>query len=378
MKIAILGTRGIPNSYGGIEEFAEHLSIMLLSRGHDITVYQSSNHPFKEKLFKGVRLSRHFNPEKYLGPAGQFVYDFLCILNSRKQSFDIILQVGYTSSSIWSWLLPRRTSVIVTNMDGLEWKRSKWNTAIKAFLKKAEKWAVLSSHYLVSDSLAIRKIILKKYKKDSTYIPYGTYCIDLQPSPELLVPYGLKPFEYNLMIARLEPENNIELIIKATIAAGDHKNKFVITGNTSTKFGKYLFSTYSKHPLIKFTDGVFDREKLSALRFFSNFYFHGHCVGGTNPTLLEAMGGYCKIYAHDNEFNKLILGESGGYFSTETDLIKIIQTAPKKEMEDTLLAKNLQKAKFLYSWKNVAEAYEQLFKELIDGERPKPNHFTPY
>jgi glycosyltransferase involved in cell wall biosynthesis len=378
VKIAILGTRGIPNAYGGIEEFAEHLSVELAKQGHEITVYQSSDHPFKEKIFKGVRLSPHHNPEKYLGPAGQFVYDLMCILDSRRQSFDVILQVGYTSSSVWSWLLPSHKSFIITNMDGLEWKRSKWNTAVKAFLRQAEKWAVRSSHFLVSDSLAIRKFILETYQKDSTYIPYGTYSIEQEPSPDMLHVHGLKPFEYNLMIARLEPENNIEMIIKATIAAGDPQNKFVITGSTSTKFGQYLLKTYSNHPLIQFTGGIFNREKLSALRFFSNFYFHGHCVGGTNPSLLEAMGGYCLIYAHENDFNKLILGQDGGYFSTENDLVKLIKTAPRKRMDHPFLGNNLKKTKYLYSWENVAQAYEQLFKELLNGETPKPNHFTPH
>ncbi|MFL0684451.1 MAG: hypothetical protein ACJLTB_14695, partial [Algoriphagus aquaeductus] len=115
-----------------------------------------------------------------------------------------------------------------------------------------------------------------------------------------------------------------------------------------------------------------------ALRFFSNFYFHGHCVGGTNPSLLEAMGGYCLIYAHDNDFNRLILGKNGGYFSTEADIVKLIKTAPRKQMDHPFLATNLKKAKSFYSWKNVAQAYEQIFKELLDGEGPKPNHFTPH
>jgi glycosyltransferase involved in cell wall biosynthesis len=378
VKIAILGTRGIPNTYGGIEEFAEHVSLELCDRGHEITVYKASDHPFVNDTFKGVRLSTHFNPEKYLGAAGQFVYDLLCILDCRKQNFDVILQVGYTSSSVWSFLLPKHKSIIVTNMDGMEWKRSKWNSTIKRFLKEAEKWAVRSSHFLVSDSIAIRKYILDTYQKDSTYIPYGSYFIDEAPDAEILGEFELQPFEYNLMIARLEPENNIEMIIKGTIAAGDPKNKFVITGSTSTKFGQYLHQTYSEQPLIQFTGGVFDREKLSALRYYSNFYFHGHCVGGTNPSLLEAMGGNCLIYAHENEFNKLILGEDGFYFSTKDDIVKIIHHTPKKTLANPLLTNNLDKVKTIYSWANVGQAYEQLFKDLLNGESPKPNHFTPY
>ncbi len=378
MKIAILGTRGIPNSYGGIEEFAEQVSVELCILGHEMTVYQTSDHPFKTGNYRGVRLSSHLNLEKQLGPAGQFIYDLLCILDSRKQNFDIILQVGYTSSSVWSWLLPSQKSLIVTNMDGLEWKRSKWNTWVKSFLKKAEKWAVTNSNFLVSDSLAIRKFIQEKYQKDSAYIPYGSYHIDQNPQDDLLQEFGLVPFEYNLLIARLESENNIEMIIQATIESGNHRQKLVVTGSLATKFGQYLHQTYADHPSIHFTDGVFDREKLSMLRCFSNFYFHGHCVGGTNPSLLEAMGGYCLIYAHENDFNRLILGEEGFYFSTKEDLVQIIQKAPRKTMSHPFLSKNLEKVKTIYSWQNVAKAYEQLFNELLNGENPKPNHFASH
>lgn len=378
MKIAILGTRGIPNTYGGIEEFAEHLSIGLTNRGHDITVYKTSDHPNKNSSFKGIRLSTHFNPEKYIGAPGQFIYDLLSILDCRKQNYDIILQVGYTSSSIWSWLFPFKKSFVLTNMDGLEWKRAKWNALVKFFLKLAERWAVNGSDYLVSDSLAIRKYLLEKYQKDSAYIPYGAYSINELPKVEIISQFGIIPFEYNLMVARLEPENNIEMIIQGTIESGDEKNKFVITGNTNTKFGKYLLKRYADHPMIIFTGGIFDREILSALRYYSNFYFHGHCVGGTNPSLLEAMGGYCLIFAHENDFNKLILGENGFYFSTISDITQIIKEAPKKNMENPFLAKNLEKIRSIYAWPIVSLAYEQLFQNLLNGESPKPNHFTSH
>lgn len=378
MKIAILGTRGIPNNYGGIEEFAEHLSVELAGNGHDVTVYKVSDHPFRDNTFNGVRLSTHFNPERYIGAAGQFIYDLLCILDSRNHHFDIILQVGYTSSSVWSWLLPVSKSIIVTNMDGLEWKRSKWSVLVKNFLRLAEFWAVKGSCFLVSDSDAIRKYILEKYQKDSVYIPYGAYYASLPLSTDVLGRFGIVPFEYNLMIARLERENNIEMIINATIEASDDKNKFVITGSLSTKFGQYLKHKYFGHPLIVFTDSIFDREILSALRYFSNFYFHGHCVGGTNPSLLEAMGGYCLIYAHNNDFNKLILGEDGGYFSTTDDLVRIIANAPRKSLEHPFLAKNLNKVKTIYSWNKVAEAYERLFKDIVNGKNPTSNYFASY
>lgn len=228
MKLAILGTRGIPNTYGGIEEFAEHLSIGLALLGHEVTVYKGSDHPFSGETYRGVRLSTHLNPEKYIGPVGQFFYDLQCILDTRKHHFDVILQVGYTSSSIWGWLLPYKRSIIVSNMDGFEWKRAKWNKLVKLFLKYAEKLAVKTSHYLVADSLAIKKYIKGKYQTESVYIPYGAYYINQPPNVAILDDFGIAPFEYNLMVARLEPENNIEMIINGTIEANDKKTNLLL------------------------------------------------------------------------------------------------------------------------------------------------------
>lgn len=132
MKIAILGTRGVPNHYGGFEQFAEYFSVYLVEKGHEVYVYNSHNHPHQEKVFKGVHIIHQNDPEHKLGTFGQFIYDFNCILDSRKRNFDIILQLGYTSNSIWFFLLPKK-SICITNMDGLEWKRTKYSKPYSSF-----------------------------------------------------------------------------------------------------------------------------------------------------------------------------------------------------------------------------------------------------
>ncbi|MDP9229398.1 MAG: DUF1972 domain-containing protein, partial [Bacteroidota bacterium] len=141
MKIGIIGTRGIPNQYGGFEQFTEYVAPALVNKGHQVYVYNSSLHHFKEKSWKGVKLISCYDPENTLGTLGQFIYDFNCIRDARNRDFDIILVLGYSSSSVWSFLFPGK-SIVVTNMDGLEWKRSKYSKLTQAFLKKAEKWAV--------------------------------------------------------------------------------------------------------------------------------------------------------------------------------------------------------------------------------------------
>ena len=124
MKIGIIGTRGIPNHYGGFEQFAMFFAEYLVKEGMDVTVYNSSNHPYQEKNWKGVNIQHIYDPEHQIGTVGQFFYDLLTILDTRKKEFDIIFQLGYTSSSVWGFLFPKKT-LIITNMDGLEWKKNK-------------------------------------------------------------------------------------------------------------------------------------------------------------------------------------------------------------------------------------------------------------
>ena len=156
------GTRGIPNHYGGFEQFAQYLSEGLCQMGHEVFVYNSHNHPYQKNKWNEVNIIHCYDPEFKLGTIGQFIYDFNCTLDSRKRNFDVILQLGYTSSSVWNWLF-KRTTRLFTNMDGLEWKRTKFSRPVSLFLKYAEKLAVKHSDVLISDSLGIQSYLEKKY-----------------------------------------------------------------------------------------------------------------------------------------------------------------------------------------------------------------------
>src|SRR5690606_15246446 len=182
------------------------------------------------------------DPERQLGSFSQFIYDLNCILDSRNRGFDIILQLGYTSSSIWGWLIPSDTALI-TNMDGLEWKRSKYSRVVRKFLKIAEKLAVNSSDHLISDSKAIQDYLFLKYRKKSTYIPYGAD-IFKNPISTVLGRFEVVPYSYSMLIARLEPENNIEVILKG-ITFSKSGNKFLVIGNHHTKYGNFLKTKYN-------------------------------------------------------------------------------------------------------------------------------------
>lgn len=355
MKIGIIGTRGIPNNYGGFEQLTEYLSKGLVDHGHDVYVYSTHNHLYKQLTWNDVQLIHKYNAEVHVGTFGQFIYDFLCILDSRKRKFDVILQLGYTSNSIWGWLLPLRCRIF-TNMDGLEWKRSKYSRPVQLFLKYAEKLAINTSDNLISDSVGIQEYIAKKYKRESRFIPYGTH-IFRNPNQLILEQYKLKPYCYSMLIARMEPENNIETILDGVKASQSTKS-FVVVGNCqATKFGKHLLKKFKDDARFVFLGPIYDIEILDNLRYFSLLYFHGHSVGGTNPSLLEAMGSNCLICAHQNPFNSSILGEDAFYFKVSEDITQLLDRSIYKN-ESGFLSANLRKAETMFSWDKIITDYE--------------------
>jgi glycosyltransferase involved in cell wall biosynthesis len=173
LNIALLGTRGIPNTYGGFEQCAEFLSQGLVKKGHQVSVYCSSNDSHREDSWNNVNLVYCNDPEQLLGTSGQFIYDLNCILHARKQHYDIVVQFGYTSSSIWRWFWPKGAKHLV-NMDGLEFLRTKYSLATKLFLRNAEKWAASRADMLIADNVGIEKYLKSKYpKSDIRCITYG-------------------------------------------------------------------------------------------------------------------------------------------------------------------------------------------------------------
>jgi len=363
MKIGIIGTRGIPNRYGGFEQFAEFLSVFLVENGHEVFVYNSTKHPYQEREYKGVHIIHKYDPENIIGTVGQFFYDLFCILDSRKRDFDIILQLGYTSSSIWSFLFPKK-AVIVTNMDGLEWRRAKFNNNVQRFLMYAEKLAVKKSDHLVSDSLGIKNYLEDKYNINSTFIAYGAEVFQ-NPDINILKAYNLRKNTYNLIIARIEPENNIDVIIKSSFASAQKKPLVVIGDFTRNKYGKRLYAEYGSSEKIIFLGSIYDKKVLNNLRYHSFIYFHGHSVGGTNPSLLEAMGCSCSIIAHKNEFNESVLGTEAFYFNTIQDLIISIDSFKEENFGIDKAPLNLEKIYTYYNTKNINNLYEKLFIRCI-------------
>jgi glycosyltransferase involved in cell wall biosynthesis len=363
MHIGILGTRGIPNHYGGFEQFAQYLALGLVKKGIEVTVYNSSNHPYKGSKWNNANIVHCYDPEKLIGTTGQFIYDLNCIWDARKRNFDIILQLGYTSNSVWGWLLPSK-AIITTNMDGLEWKRTKYSKKVQKFLAYAESLAVKYSPNLIADSIGIQEYLLTKYNRKSLYIPYGA---DLFNSPDesVLSKYAIEKYQYNLLIARLEPENSIDDILSGVAKSG-RKDTFLVIGKNDSVYGQYLKKKFAAFNYIRFIDGIFDINVLNNLRHFSNLYFHGHTVGGTNPSLLEAMASDSLICANNNIFNNHILGEDAYYFNSDTDVSHIINNYAKIDSRSQqLLNNNREKIKETYSWDRIINQYCEHFESIL-------------
>jgi glycosyltransferase involved in cell wall biosynthesis len=367
LRIAILGTRGIPNQYGGFEQITEDLSVGLVKRGHEVTVYNTHNHTNQKKRWKGVKIVHCYDPV-YLKTAGQFIYDLNCIRHARRQQYDIWLFMGYTSSSIWASLFPRN-AVIISNMDGLEWKRDKYSKPVQHFLRQAEKWAVLRSHFHIADSRGIEKYLKIRYGIEAQYIPYGAR-LSRKEQAGTLEKFELREKSYYVLMARMEPENNVELILD-----GFHESnsacRFLVIGNTGNRYGQHLVKKFKGDHRIIFAGPIFDQDMVHTLRKHAILYFHGHSVGGTNPSLLEAMASRVSIAAHDNVFNRCILGHDAFYFHDSCDVTQIIQACSAEQTD--MVRENYRKIYTTYNWGRIIDEYEQFICQCFQ----RAKHETP-
>ena len=376
MKIAFISTRGIPNNYGGFEQFAEYISVGLVRRGHEVVVYSPHFHPYREPDYKGVRIKHIYSPEKWMGSSvGSFFYDFLSLRDAlKKEKFDIIYEAGYTSivpAYIWFNVKRIKYPLFTTNMDGLEYKRTKFNKWVQKFVFWEERMAVKHSHYLIADNMGIRDYYKEKYGKESKFLAYGAD-VHEDYDVDVLKEYGLEAGGYFIVVARLEPENNLFMAIEGYLASNQYgKHPLVVVGKTNTPYGKYLMERYGRDRNIRFVGGIYDFRKLNSIRHYSYAYFHGDSVGGTNPSLLEAMASGCFILAHDNIFNRAVLGENALYYgSTDaaTEMLDGIDqavSAHKKEYTE----RNLEVIRRDYSWEKLVDEHEEYFKWMLSQRK---------
>jgi glycosyltransferase involved in cell wall biosynthesis len=286
-----------------------------------------------------------------------------CIRDARKRDFDVLLILGYTSISIWGRLFPKKAAIII-NMDGLEWKRNKYAGRIRKFLFYAEKLAVKFCDYFVADSLAIQKYLQSKYNVPSTFIAYGAEIPGIAKESDL-EEKGIKKFQYFLVIARMEPENNIEMVLDGFSTSNSDK-KMIVVGNATNHFGIYLQNKFRNDARVIFVGALYDKDKLHSLKAFSSLYFHGHSAGGTNPSLLEAMASGALIAANNNEFNVSLLQKDAYYFLDSKEVRKLVEEVSHGVKENTMIENNIWKIREQFSWSKIIDQYADFILECYN------------
>lgn len=363
MKLAILGTRGIPARYGGFETFAEELAVRLVGRGVDVTVYCAAGGGAAPESYKGVRLE--YIPSPHIGPLTTVLFDIRSLIDARK-GFDAVYMLGYGVSAFC--FIPRiYGSEVWINMDGIEWGRAKWGIGARVYLKTMEAFAMRTPNRIIADAGGIKDFLEGRHRRvpPCDVIAYGAHVVDAAPQDAVLGEMRLKQDGYYLVVCRLEPENHLLEIIKGFNASGSVL-PLVIVGNHNidTSYVRDLKAAGGEG--VKFVGAVYDEVKLKALRYYCKAYCHGHSVGGTNPSLLEALGCGNLVIAHDNPFNREVAGDAGVYFKGPEDIpglmaaIESMSVAERREIS----ARARLIIKERYDWDKIADMYLRLLNGL--------------
>lgn len=342
--IAIVGTVGLPACYGGFETLVENL--VEESDKKDITVYCSSkNYDKKIKTYKGAKLV--YIPLKANGPQS-IIYDIASLLDSLFKRPDVVLILGVSGCVFLPLFRFFSNAKVVTNIDGLEWRRHKWSKYAKCFLKYSEKLAVKHSDVVISDNQAIADYVQNEYGVKSSVIAYGgdhAVTENMSKSDD----------DFALALCRIEPENNVEMILES-FSQTDKPLKFIGNWNNSD-FGRVMKAKFSAFTNIEIVDPIYDIEKLSILRASCSFYVHGHSAGGTNPSLVEMMHFEKSILCFDCSYNRASTENKADFFIDSAQLVNQILS---KEVNNGEIM--LEIAQRRYTWDIVRKQYFDVMK----------------
>ncbi|WP_439844669.1 DUF1972 domain-containing protein [Aeromonas veronii] len=348
-RVAIVGTVGIPACYGGFESLVENLTLNK-SKYVDYTVFCSSK-VYEKKIDKHNGASLIYLPLKANG-VQSIPYDILSLVKCLKLKPDVILILGVSGCIFLPFIKLFSKAKIVTNIDGLEWKRDKWGEWAKKFLKWSEAIAVRYSDTIITDNNAISEYVENEYNKESATIAYGG-------------DHAIRDTEmtndesgYALGLCRIEPENNVHVILDA-FSSVNYPLKFIGNWNASS-FGQKLKKEYSLNKNIELIDPIYDLDELYKIRKNCSLYLHGHSAGGTNPSLVEMMHFGVPIIAFDCDFNRYSTEHSAHYFKKPTDLVSLIGQINHAELSKNATAM-LKIAKRRYTWKEITRLYEATY-----------------
>jgi glycosyltransferase involved in cell wall biosynthesis len=358
MHVLILGTRGIPSRHSGFETFAQDFAIFLRSRGHDVTVYCQlpEGEPFGEDTWNGIR--------RVLMPGGKnslgtMQFDWRAIRHSMREK-GVVLTLGY-NTGIFNLLYRFAGVPNIMNMDGIEWKRGKWSAPARAWFWLNEWAGSRVANHLVADHPEIGRHLSRHTSRDKiSVIAYGADPVTSAPA-SLIDQFGLSSKKYYLLIARPEPENSI-LEIARGFSLRRRGMPLVILGNYKPDGTRYQRSVLdAAGPEVNFLGPIFDRQIVQALRFHARAYFHGHQVGGTNPSLVESLAAGNAVIAHDNRFTRWVAGEGALYFQSPEDIDRILDSLDAEPAQLAVLEKaSSRRHRESFTQENILAAYEKL------------------
>lgn len=356
--ISIIGTVGVPAHYGGFETLVENILTYTTDESVSYTVYCSgiSYKGNKQPWYKHARL--RYIPLKANG-IQSVLYDIVSILYSFRSS-DQLLILGVSGCCILPVVRLFSKKRIIVNIDGLEHKREKWNKLAKSFLRFSESMAVRYADKVIADNVAIQHYVKETYGKEAVMIPYGgNHALEFGGDETMLSRWNLCKQGFGFTVCRIEPENNIHVLLEAYSQLPDQPVVIVGNWNKST-YGKELLQKYGDYTNIHMLEPVYDVWGLNGLRMNCRYYLHGHSAGGTNPSLVEAMNLGLPVIAFDVVYNRMTTDNEAFYFNDSISLEHILT-----HLSDDSLKRNAVAMKRIamerYQWTDIVKSYEELF-----------------
>jgi len=370
MRLAMIGTRGVPARYGGFETCVEEVGARLAEAGHDVVVYcRHGNGPSTDTppSYRGMTLVhlpavRHRALETLSHTAASVAH-----LVTHPVDAVVLFNVG--NAPLLPLLRARRLPV-ATHLDGLEWKRAKWAGIGSRYYRVAESLAVRWSDALIADAQGIRDYYVDRFGVYPEVIRYGAPIVTAT-RPERLADLDLQPRRYHLVVARLEPENNVHLIVEGHRASAA-KLPLVVVGSVPYRSAYARMLPDRADDRVRFVGPVWDQSLLDELYANALTYAHGHSVGGTNPSLLRAIGAGTCTLAYDVSFNREVLAEAGWYWRDSAELARLFERAEAEPDRVLRRAPELRARARDYDWDDVAARYEALCADLRGRRRATP------
>ena len=366
LRIAMIGTRGVPAAYGGFETAVEEIGKRLVARGHKVTVYCRNQGGERVPVFEGMDLV-HLPAirAKALETLSHTALSIGHVITSQKHDAAFVFNAA---NSPFVPILRSRRIPTAVHMDGLEWKRGKWGPLGRRYYRFAEQFAVRWADALIADAQGIADYYKEEFGADSHILTYGA-TIQKESQTGMLARLGLHPGQFHLVVARFEPENHVDAIVE-----GYHRSSarlpLIVVGSApySVEYTNRIKGLAESDKRIRFVGGIWDQNLLDQLYANALTYVHGHSVGGTNPSLLRAMGAGTAVLAFDVIFNREVLRDDGKYFVTSDEVANLIERAEALPEEQLVIGLRLQtSAGQRYDWDGVAFGYEGLARRLAAG-----------